>query len=264
MKHVFNSCYLDSPLVRGRIFDVFEPEEVTQDTAIFIVHGGGWRAGSRESFHEIMQACNQRGFLAASTDYRLSGVTAFEQLGDLRASYDRFISLLKQKNRPLKIAVYGESAGAHLASLLICAAPGECGETNHLENEWVRPAFGLLQATPATFLPWEDIFPQIWNAMQDIAGASYESDPERFRRLSLDRYIHSGNPPLFFLEAENEHMFPSSMTLELVKKHNALGIPSRWKVYKNMEHGFFYSLNRRQQREAFEDILLFLQGKFPG
>lgn len=264
MKHVFNSYYLDSPLVRGRIFDVFEPEEITRDTAIFIVHGGGWRAGSRESFHEIMQAYNQRGFLAVSTDYRLSGVTAFEQLGDLRASYDRFISLLKQKNRPLKIAVYGESAGAHLASLLICAAPGECGETSLLENEWVRPAFGLLQATPATFLPWEDIFPQIWNAMQDIAGASYEADPERFRHLSLDRYIHSGNPPLFFLEAENEHMFPSSMTLELVKKHNALGIPSRWKVYKNMEHGFFYSLNRRQQREAFEDILLFLQGKFPG
>lgn len=263
MKHVFNSFYLDSPLVRGRIFDVFEPQEITQDTAVFIVHGGGWRAGSRDGFHEIMEALNERGYIAASTDYRLSGVNAFDQIEDIRTAYDRFVTLLKQKNRPLEIAVFGTSAGAHLASLLICAAPGECGEKNSLENEWVRPAFGLLQATPASFLPWEDIFPQIWDSMQNIAGASYKEDPERYRRLSLESYIHKGNPPLFFLEAENEHMFPPSMTLELVKKHHALGIPSRWKVYKNMEHGFIYALFRRQQREAFEDILLFIHGKLP-
>ena len=68
MKHKFESYYLDSPLVTGRVFDVFEPEEITKDVAIFIVHGGGWRGGTRTLFHEIMQAFSERGYIIASTD----------------------------------------------------------------------------------------------------------------------------------------------------------------------------------------------------
>ena len=155
MNHMFQSYYLDRPLVRGRVFDIFEPEHITRDTAVFFVHGGGWHAGTRAFCHEIMEALNERGWTAASADYRLSGVTAFDQLQDIREAYDRLVTLLKERGRPLKIAVYGESAGAHLASLLLCAAPGECGESFHPANEWVKPCRGILQATPADFMPWE-------------------------------------------------------------------------------------------------------------
>ena len=271
MKHEFQSCYLDSPLVGGRIFDLFLPETATKDTALFFVHGGGWSAGSRTAYHQIMEKYNELGYVCASTDYRLPGparfadapgLSAFDQLQDIRESYDRFVSRLKEMNRPLKIGVFGTSAGAHLASLLLCADPGECGERCSLENEWVKPAFGFLQSTPAAFEPWEDIFPHIWQAMQFYAaGCRYESDPKRFHALSLRTYLRPGNPPLFFLEAENEHMFPSSMNLEIVKEHNRMGIPSQWKIYRNAEHGFFYSLDRPVQREAFEDIMRFADGE---
>lgn len=271
MKHEFQSYYLDSPLICGRVFDLFLPETATQDTALFFVHGGGWNAGSRTGFHQIMEKYNELGYICASTDYRLPGpvrfsdspgVTAFDQLQDIRESYDRFVSLLKTMGRPLKIAVFCTSAGAHLASLLLCAAPGECGEHCELRNEWVKPSCGFLQSTPVVFEPWQDIFPHIWHAMQFFAaGCMYETDPKRFQALSLRSYIRRDNPPLLFLEAENEHMFPSSMTLELVREHNSLGIPSQWKVYKNAEHGFFYSLERPVQREVFDDIQRFIAGK---
>jgi len=261
MKHIFQSYYLDYPMVKGRVFDVFEPEEITKDVAVFIVHGGGWRAGSRSSFHEIMDALNNRGYLVASTDYRLYAKDAFEQLSDIRASYDKFVSILKEKNRPLKVAVYGESAGAHLASLLLCAAPGECGESNEFENEWVKPYLGMLQATPHDFLHWEGMMPQTWAMFQNIAGIPYEQDPDRYERLSLRNYINESNPPLFFMEAELESMFPSEYTLEFVETHRSMGIQSHWKVYEKMEHGFFYELKRKRQLEAFEDICLFLDGK---
>ena len=126
MKNKFYSYYLDCPLVPGRIFDVFEPEKITKDVSLFIVHGGGWRLGSRTGFHSIMEAFCNEGYVVASTDYRLYANDAFEQLSDVRAAYDRFVSVLKEKNLPLKVAVYGESAGAHLASLMVCAEPGEC------------------------------------------------------------------------------------------------------------------------------------------
>ena len=54
----FQSYFLDKPLVKGRIFDVFEPAEgvPVKDVAIFFVHGGGWHSGSRAGFYEIMEA----------------------------------------------------------------------------------------------------------------------------------------------------------------------------------------------------------------
>ena len=261
MKHKFESYYLDSPLVTGRVFDVFEPEEITKDVAIFIVHGGGWRGGTRTLFHEIMQAFSERGYIIASTDYRLNAKDAFEQIKDIRESYDRFVSILKEKNRPLKIAVYGESAGSHLASLLVCAKPGECGEEVELKNEWVMPHRAMLHATPADFLYWEDMIPSFWDTMQDIAGAPYEEDPERYERLSLKNYIGAHNPPIFFIEAELEELFLSEHTLKFAKKHREVGIKSHWKVYPKMEHGFFYSFDRQAQKDAFEDICLFLEDK---
>ena len=258
MRYTYTSYYLDCPIVNGRVFDVFEPEEYTEDTALFIVHGGGWRAGSRESFHGIMEAFADRGYIVASTDYRLYAKDAFEQLSDIRASYDRFVTLLKEKKRPLKIAVYGESAGAHLASLIICAKPGECGEENHLVNEWVKPARGALQATPYDFLPWEGMMPQTWAMFQSIAGAPYEKEPERYERLSLKNYINKENPPIFFMEAEFENMFPSEYTLGIKNQHREWGIMSEWKVYHRMEHGFFYELKRKAQLEAFDDLCAWL------
>ena len=137
MKHIFSSYYLDAPLVKGRVFDVFEPEEITKDVAVFIVHGGGWRAGTRTHFHEIMEALNERGYITASTDYRLNAKDAFQQLTDVRDAYNRFVELLKEKNRPFKIAVYGESAGAHLASL----------------PSWSATSSTLPPRSPKVFLP---------------------------------------------------------------------------------------------------------------
>lgn len=261
MEYSIRSYYIDRPLIEGRVFDVFEPEKIIKDVAIFIVHGGGWRSGSRTSFHKIMEAFCERGYIVASTDYRLNAKDAFEQLKDIRESYDAFVSLLKEKNRPLKILVYGESAGAHLASLLLCAEPTECGEKLDLKNEWVKPYLGALQATPVDFLPYESMMPQFWKTMQGIAGVSYEKDPDVYERLSLKNYIRKGNPTIFFLEAERENLFMPEYTLEIVKKHRDMGINSQWKIYKGVEHGFFFCLDRIAQREAFEDLCLYADGK---
>lgn len=261
MDRQFLSFYLDRPLVKGRVFDVFEPEKITKDLAVFFVHGGGWHAGARAHYHELMQELNNRGWLTASTDYRLSGVTGFDQLKDIREAYDRFVTLLKQRGRPLKIAVYGGSAGAHLASLMGFADPGECGEKCQLENDWVKPCKVMLQATPYDFLHWEGMMPQFWSLMQQVAGCPYEKDPAPFERLSLKNYVRQDNPQTFFIEAELEHLFPSELTLKIAQEHRKMGIKSQWKVYTRMEHGFLYELKRKGQIEAFEDLCLFLDDR---
>ena len=257
----FKTYSLDYPPVKGRAFDVFEPEEVTKDIALFFVHGGGWRTGGKEGFHPIMSAFRDQGYIVASAGYRLGAKTAFQQLQDIRESYDGFVTVLKQQNRPLKIAVYGVSAGAHLASLLIYAEPGECGESAKLENQWVKPYKAMLQATPCDFLYFDEMMPSMWNIMQEMAGVPYDQDPEPYERLSMKNYVREDNPPTFFIEAELETMFYSEHTLKIAKKHREMGIQTHWKVYHLMEHGFFYELRRKGQKDAFRDICLFLEDK---
>lgn len=257
----FRSFYLDDPLQTGRVFDLFTaaPDVPEQQVAVFFIHGGGWRNGSRQKFHSIMEAFGKRGFITASTDYRLYARDAFEQLSDVRAAYSSFATWIRNSGRQVKIAVFGESAGAHLASLLVCAAPGACGEKNDFSDPWVKPVMGILQATPVDFLPWDGMMPQTWSMMQNIAGVPYDQAPEVYGRLSLKNYISPANPPLFFMEAELENMFLSEHTAKVAELHRQWGINTRWKCYEKMEHGFFYELKRRAQLEAFEDICTILQ-----
>ncbi len=261
----FHSWYLDDEVRDGRVFDVFQPEKITQDHAFFFVHGGGWGAGSRTGYcsgwHRIMRELGKRGFLCATTDYRLRGVTALDQLADIRESYSAFTQMLPKRRTPLKIAVFGESAGAHLASLLSLAKPGECGEKVSLHGPWIPPECVALQSTPASFEPWDEIFPQVWSSMQGIAGKPYKGNEALYRALSMSAYLRKDNPRVFFLEAENEHMFPTRYNREFVRRHQEMGIPSQLKVYPNMEHGFLYSLERPRQREAFEDLIRFVCGE---
>ncbi len=263
MLHIDTYFLDDAPSARA--FDVFEPEKITRDVVVFYVHGGGWTSGSRTTHHPSMAALRNLGYLCATTDYRLvspgvnSKITAFDQLADIRESYEAFIKLAKTKIASPKAVVFGSSAGAHLASLLLTALPGECGEKFTAKEPWHLPAAGMLQSTPVSFEPWADIFPPVWNSMQQAAGVRYEDAPACYKALSLNNYIRKSNPPLLFLEAGNEHMFPCEMTLELVKKHQQWRIDSRWHKFDTAEHGFFYGITRRPQKEAFETILKFLE-----
>ena len=151
MKYQFVTHFLDYPIQNGRVYDIFIPENIQHDTAIFMIHGGGWTGGSRTGFYTpIMETLAEKGYIVATTDYRLN-VSAIEQLKDCREAYAHFVEVLKEMGRPLKIATYGSSAGAHLASLLSVAAPGVCGEDFKPAAEWIAPECTILQSCPMSF-----------------------------------------------------------------------------------------------------------------
>ena len=249
--------YLDRPIQLQRIYDIYVPEEIRHDTAIFFIHGGGWKAGSRLNYLPILEELTNRGYLVASTDYRLN-VSVFEQLKDCREAYMHFVRELRKMGRPVKIAVYGGSAGAHLSSLLLAAKPGEVGED--YEGEWVVPECGLLQSLPRTFEPWEDIIPYLWKDMQFAVRTPYDEAPELYKKVSFDQYLRPGMPRIFLMEAEWEEMFFYPTKFALAREIAALGNRVCVKLYKNLEHGFFFNLEREHQRIALEDFLTFIEG----
>ena len=247
----FRSFYLNAPIVSGRILDIFETKQPEQDIALFFVHGGGWTGGSRTIFHSIALAFRERGFEAASTDYRLGGANLFAQVQDVRDALALFAADRERRNRSTRIVLIGSSAGAHLA-LLAALRP-------HSESPSYHIAGICVQAAPFTFEPWPDIFPAIWQAMQAAVGSAYEQRPDLYREASPIHHVTESTPPILALHAENEHMFPLSQIEMFARKASECGTLVKLKTYARTEHGFFYSLDRWQQKEAFQDILHFIE-----
>lgn len=97
---------------------------------IVFIHGGGWRTGRKSSGPTLPLLA--RGFAIASIGYRLSVDAPFPaQIHDAKAAIRWLRAQADQYGLdPERIAVLGQSAGAHLASLL-----GTSGDVAQLEGD---------------------------------------------------------------------------------------------------------------------------------
>ncbi len=113
---------LEYSAVGGRqLLDIARPK--TGDgpfPAVVCIHGGGFRAGSRERYRSIAYYLAQHGYVAATIDYRLSPRHQFPAAVEdskaavryLRANAARF------NLDPDRIGATGGSAGGHLVLML--------------------------------------------------------------------------------------------------------------------------------------------------
>ena len=105
--------------------DLFVPPGAGPHPVLVWIHGGAWWEGHRRNTSELLGSAaifgrlTTAGFAVATIDYRLSGEARFPaQLFDVKAA----IRWLRYRSAELgidagRIAVWGESAGGHLAAL---------------------------------------------------------------------------------------------------------------------------------------------------
>lgn len=96
--------------------------------AVIFIHGGAWLMGSRSAFGPMYLGMSpdpfttiaQLGIGVVSIDYRMSGEALFpSQLHDVAAAHRYVVARAAELNiDPTRIALWGESAGGHLAMLL--------------------------------------------------------------------------------------------------------------------------------------------------
>ena len=87
---------------------------------ILCIHGGGFRAGTRESYDKLCVTLAERGYVAATITYRLAPAHPFPAaVEDCKAAV-RWLraNAAKYQIDPARIGVTGGSAGGHLAQFL--------------------------------------------------------------------------------------------------------------------------------------------------
>ena len=98
--------------------------------AVLLIHGGGWREGSWEDFESLAPVLSRKGLMVAAMDYRLAPEHRWPaQLEDVLEAID---FLRGQLVDPDRIALWGHSAGGHLAMMAGLARP-----------DWVRSVVAL-------------------------------------------------------------------------------------------------------------------------
>ena len=102
--------------------DVFSPvlKEKSLRIAIIIIHGGGWRSGSRTQHYPLAQKLAHLGYVCFTPEYRLSTEALFPAaIYDVKSAI-RWVrkNATKYAINPNRIVILGFSAGGEMASFM--------------------------------------------------------------------------------------------------------------------------------------------------
>jgi len=176
----------------------------TRRPAILFIHGGGWTEGTRERGLPSLIHFVKKGYVAASIEYRLSGEAIFPaQIEDVRSAIE---SLRAHANElgidPHRVAVWGQSAGGHLAALAGTSLEGAArpdvvidwnGPTDFLEpRELERLEKRKVEQGQPTF------------AMERLLGGPVNERRELARAANPIRWVTPGDPPLLILHGSGD------------------------------------------------------------
>ncbi len=107
---------------RSLLIDAFhsKAKPKTKQTAILIIHGGGWRTGNRTQHYPLAQQLALKGYVCFTPEYRLSTEALFPAaIYDLKEAI-RWVKKNADKYNidTAKVVVSGFSAGGELAAFL--------------------------------------------------------------------------------------------------------------------------------------------------
>lgn len=236
------------------------PTSGPQRVLVVWVHGGAWRAGSKESMP--LGALVTAGYPVASVDYRLSTQARFPaQIHDLKAAIRFLRGHARDWNLPTaNIVIAGDSAGAHLAALvgvtnghteLEGAVGNERGESSAVQG--IISFFGgsnlttiLQQSTPhgiAMRVPALDL----------LLGGQPDAVPALARLASPVFHVDAQDPPLLLLHGDQDPQMPVNQSLELLGAYRREKLPVQLEIVHGAGHGgaAFYHADRMAIVQAF-------------
>ena len=259
--------YRDLPYVTNghqrQKLDLYLSKSEEKLPLIIRIHGGAWLAGSKEM--EGPGDYIRRGYAVASINYRLSQHAIFPaQIEDCKAAV-RYLRANAQKYNldPNRFAVWGSSAGGHLAALL-----GTTGDINEFDVGENLSVSSRVQAVvdyfgPTDFLQIEThrlpegMVHNIPDSPESkLIGGNIADNPEKIAKANPITYITKDDPPFLIVHGDKDPLVPHHQSEILEAALKKAGIPVTFYTVKDGGHGGFKDPNvPRLTKEFFEKYL---------
>jgi acetyl esterase/lipase len=220
--------------------DIFTPPGDGPFPTVLYVHGGGWQGGSKNDWSH-MNFLTGEGYAVVNVGYRLSDVAKFPaQFDDVLASVDFIGNNAAFYHFDVKrIVLSGESAGAHLVSLVALQIP-----PGHVRG--VIDLFGPTDLVSLGEVPKSD-------SIAKLLGGSVKEKPELAKAASPINFVTKNAPPFMIIHGTKDDLVPIAQSDSFAEKLKAAGVKVEYQKIEGAGHAgaVFWTQERREAIRVF-------------
>lgn len=235
-------AYVEDGHARQKL-DLYLPAQPTGPLLVWI-HGGGWRAGDKRNPPGL--AALKMGVALASIEYRLSQHAIFPaQIEDCKAAIRWLRAHAAEYGYdPKKIAVWGASAGGHLAALLAVTGQVKDFDVGANLDQSSAVVCAIDWFGPADFEAYDPKLPtpmvQRENSESVIAllfGGPVSEKLQLARRASPVTWVTKDAAPILIMQGTNDPLVPLDQSQRLADRMKAAGADVTLDVIQDAGHG---------------------------
>jgi acetyl esterase/lipase len=224
--------------------------------AVVCIHGGGFRAGSRQGYDGLIPKLAEHGYVAVTVTYRLAPKYRFPAaVYDVKAAV-RWLraNAARYHIDPERIGAMGGSAGGHLAQFL-----GVTGEVREFEGDGGNPTQSSRVRCVVNFYGPSD-FTQSYGKSVDAAevlplflGGNLEQARAQHIRSSPLYWVTPNAAPTLCIHGTKDNYVAYEQATWLIERLKAAGVAAELLTMQGAGHGF----SGEDARRADEAMLAF-------
>ena len=216
--------YPDVPYINDNLdwhkLDVYLPEENSGKLpSVIYIHGGGWSVSDKKHFRHFCQIIASTGYVVFNANYRLAPKYCHPaQLQDVLSVMGWVKSHADEYGAdPEKNFMFGDSSGAHLASLAVCVCVNKNLEEFYKINVPLtrKEIYGCVLFCGSYDIEscMKTSFPFIKNFVQALLGSKNILLYANMDKLSVIKNITSDYPACFISDSKRDALFNESKNL---------------------------------------------------
>jgi acetyl esterase/lipase len=221
--------------------DMARPDGEGPYPAVICIHGGGFRAGNRQSYDGLIKKLSRNGYVAITVEYRLAPKYPYPAaIYDVKAAV-RWLraNVAKYHVDPDRIGVTGGSAGGHLAQFL-----GVTGGVKRFEGDGGNPEQSSRVACVVNFYGPSD-FTKSYGKSVDAAevlplflGGNLEQARRRHIEASPLYWVTPDAAPTLCVHGTKDQYVAFEQAQWIVDRLNAAGVEANLLAMEGSMHGF--------------------------
>ncbi len=221
---------------------------------VISIHGGGWRAGNKNSASPMLVKLVAEGISWVTIDYRLSGEATYPaQVEDCAYALQFVKSKAEEWNvDPGRIALEGHSAGGHL-SLWTGLHPDQADPSSEdpVRRMSTKVRAIVDRAGPADFFLLDKVRHEAHEFVYLFLGHEYDGrekigspggilNKEQMESVSPVSYVSKDSPPVFIVHGTADRTVPVEHSRSLEKELRRNGVECKTHYIENGDHSAWY------------------------